>query len=262
MLRTETARLAALDQLEDRAIAAFVTAFAGVDPSAPTWCVGWSARETAAHVGAADAECADLVEEHLAGKPTRPTRTWDEREQPYRAMPGEQLRDALISNAIRFQRATAAMDVADTIVFTGWTMSAKLLRTHSSSEAAVHRWDLVGADRTSVELLSDPVLTRHVVTLFTAIPELDENTRWMRPSFASEPLRLRAAGQPDVLVTPGSGLSLVSTTGTEPVIELAPHDRLLVLWGRCPSALRSTVGDPETVDDLLARLTASPQRAR
>lgn len=257
MPRAETLNPATTDGIEDRAIAAFVAAFAGIDPTAPTWCVGWSARETAAHVGAADAECADLVEEHLAGKPTRPTRTWDEREEPYRAMSGGPLRDALIANALRFQRAVGGMDESDTIVFTGWTMSGKLLRTHSSSEATMHRWDLVGSDPTSVELLGDPALTRHVVTLFTAVPELDENGRWSQPRFTTEPLRLRAAGQPDVLVTPGTGLTVVPANDPEPVIELSPHDRLLVLWGRCPPALRPSVGGPETVDDLLARLVAA-----
>src|SRR4030088_1510003 len=57
--------------------------------------------------------------------------------------------------------------------------------------------------------------------------------------FTTRPGRVRSAGQPDVLVDPGSGLSLLAPADGDLVIHLDPDDRLLILWGRCPSALRS-----------------------
>ncbi|MGH8932756.1 MAG: maleylpyruvate isomerase N-terminal domain-containing protein [Egibacteraceae bacterium] len=195
--------------VDDHAMRAFITAASSVHPSASTWCVGWSAHDLVAHVAAADAECADLIEEHLAGRPTRDTRSWEEREAPYLALPYDRLRDAVISNAARFGRAVSAMAETDTIEYTGWTMSPARLRIHSHSEAAMHRYDLVGDDPTSQELLSKPALTKDVVAVFDAIPGLAENRRWVQAPFTTRPLRLRASGQPDVLVEPGSGLSLV-----------------------------------------------------
>jgi len=239
-------------KIVDEAMRAFLAALSRVEPSAPTWSLGWSAHEVTAHVAAAAQERADLIEEHLAGRPTRPTRTWQEREPPFRALPDEQLRDRLVLEAARFERAAAAMDADDSIVYTGWEMTADRLRTHSHSEAALHRWDLVGEDGTSRRLLAEPMLTSHALAVFTAIPAL--GTRWIDARFTTRPVRLRSAGQPDVLVVPGSGLSLLAPTDDDFVIHLDPEDRLLILWGRCPSALRSPTANAETVDDILERL--------
>lgn len=158
--------------------------------------------------------------------------------------------------ALRFERAVAVMGDAGALDYTGWTMTADRLRTHSRSEAALHRWDLVGDDDTSRRLLSQPTLTSHVLAVFAAIPALVEAQRWVQTRFTARPVRLRSAGEPDVLVEPGSGLSLVPATNGDLVIETDPHERLLMLWGRCPATLRSPSGTAETVDDLLTRLCA------
>jgi len=242
--------------LVDDAMRALVVAMQKVEGSAPTWCVGWSAHELVAHVAAAAAERADLIEEHLAGRPLRPTRSWEEREPPFRALPHQLLRQRLVVEAVRFESAVAAMDPADSIVYTGWAMTADRLRTHSHSEAALHRWDLVGDDSTSAQLLSAPSLTDHAVVVFAAVPALAEAQRWIQSRFTTRPVRIRSAGQPDVLVEPGSGLSLVPSAADDVVVEMDAAHRLLVLWGRCPAALRSPTGNPETVDELLHRLCA------
>jgi hypothetical protein len=96
-------------KIVDEAMRAFLVALSRVEPSAPTWSSGWSAHEVTAHVAAAAQERADLIEEHLAGHPARATRTWQEREPPFRALPGEQLRDRLVLEAGRFERAVADM---------------------------------------------------------------------------------------------------------------------------------------------------------
>ncbi|WP_028921330.1 maleylpyruvate isomerase N-terminal domain-containing protein [Pseudonocardia acaciae] len=240
--------------IQDEAMRAFIATVGAVEDSAPSWCVGWSARELMAHVTAAAAERADLIEEHLAGRPPRRTRSWEEREPPFRALPGGELRRRLVEEAARFERAADALPDDTRIAYTGWDMTARRMRTHSHSEAALHRWDLVGDDDVGVQLLSDPALTEHALAVFAAIPALDEAQRW---TGATGPRRLRSPGRPDVVLTPG-GQSLAEPSGA--AAELPAHERLLVLWGRIPPRLRRPYGRPETVDDLLPRLTGSDHR--
>jgi hypothetical protein len=243
-------------EIGDEAMRAFLSALPSREATASTWCLGWSTHEVVAHVAAAAQERADLIEENRSGQSSRPTRSWEVREPPFRSLPDALLRERLITEAVRFERAVSTMSGTDSIEYTGWTMTAERLRSHSHSEAVLHRWDLVGDDDTSRRLLSEPALTTHAVAVFTALPALPEARRWLDARFTDRPVRLRSAGQPDVLVEPGTGLSLVSADATEtsPVIEMGPCDRLLVLWGRCPAALRSPAENAETVDDLLIRL--------
>jgi len=239
------------------AMAAFCAAWESAGPDAPSWCAGWGAHEVAAHVTAVAAEQADLIEEHLAGQPARATRSREEREPAYRALPGAALRTRLRAEFARFEQAAAALGDHDTITCDGRAMNARQLRTHAASEAALHRWDLAGSDPVSVRLLSRPDLTRHALAVFTAIPHLPEARRWTHPSSAARPVRLRSPGQPDIVITPGTGVSLHPAAPTGPVITLAAHERLLLLWGRHPQRLRDPRNPPETPGDLLERLAAS-----
>jgi Mycothiol maleylpyruvate isomerase N-terminal domain len=81
-----------------------------------TWCSGWSAHDLTAHVTAAAEERADLIDDHLAGKPSRATRSREVREPPFRAMPDAVLRERLQENAVRFERNVSALREDDTIV--------------------------------------------------------------------------------------------------------------------------------------------------
>jgi hypothetical protein len=51
-------------------------------------------------------------------------------------------------------------------------MTAERLRAHSHSEAALHRWDLVGDDDISIRLVSDPSMVTHALAAFDALPAL------------------------------------------------------------------------------------------
>jgi uncharacterized protein (TIGR03083 family) len=237
--------------LRDEAMRAFISSLSGLQASAPTWCSGWSVHELTAHVTAAAAERADLIEEHLAGRPTRATRSWEVREPPFRAMPDVVLRKQLGEHAARFESAVAALKPGDTIIYTGWQMTAQRLRMHSHSEAVLHRWDLVGDDDLSVRLLCDPALVSHALAAFDALPALAESRRWRDAGVLSGPVTLRSGHRPDVVVTPGSA---ETPAGTGILIELAPHELPLVLWGRCPARLRYPAATAETLDDVLRRL--------
>src|SRR4051812_42850898 len=63
-----------------------------------TACRGWTAHELVAHLAAGANEEADLIEAHLAGA-ARATRSFDEREPAFRALPDTELRDRLVGEA-------------------------------------------------------------------------------------------------------------------------------------------------------------------
>jgi hypothetical protein len=237
-------------------MAALIASISRLEPSAPSWCIGWSAHDIAAHVTGAAQERADLIEEHLAGLPSRPTRTWEEREPPLKELDGQVLRDRLLVEAARFERSAAAMNPEDTLDYTGWTMTASRMRSHSHSEAVLHRWDLTGDDALSRMFLSDPGLTEHALAAFAAIPALNEARRWSAASFSIESFRLRSVQLDDVLVRRGSVPSLVPQSNAVPavpVIELDTADRLLILWGRVPPRLKPAER-PVDVDELVEHL--------
>lgn len=233
----------------DDAMRALIVSLSGAQPSAPTWCTGWSAHELTAHVTGAAEERANLIEEHLAGRPPRMTRSWEEREPPLRALPVDRLRERLPLEAARFEAAVARLNQGDTIEYTGWSMTAERLRMHSHSEAALHRWDLVGDDDVSVHLLAEPAMVTHALRVFDAIPALPEARRWVT---STQPVVLRAGRQPDVVVVPGKGVT-TTAHGDGLVVELESHELPLILWGRCPSRLRDPNATAETVDDILDR---------
>lgn len=244
----------AAHNLRDEAMRAFISTVSRLEATAPTWCSGWSAHDLCAHVAAAAQERADLIEEHLAGRPPRATRSWEVREPPLRAMPAAALRECLKEQAIRFESALASMPEDDTITYTGWVMSAERLHMHSHSEAVLHRWDLMGDDEVSVRLLSNPAMVSHALAVFDAVPGLAEAQRWRRRDLVRWPLVLRSANREDVVVTPGEGLSLTAT-GQGLALELRHHEVPLLLWGRCPLRLRDPSTNAETMDSVLHRLS-------
>jgi hypothetical protein len=109
----------------------------------------------------------------------------------------------------------------------------------------------VGDDEVSRELLHDPALTRHAVTVLNEMVYGSAEATAARaaalPPGWSSNLRLASPGQPDVVVVldgiRGARLELVEST-TSPTVTMAPDARLLALWGR-----RSTVDDPRWCDD-------------
>ncbi|MBV8181375.1 MAG: maleylpyruvate isomerase N-terminal domain-containing protein [Mycobacterium sp.] len=104
--------------MRDEAMRAFISGLSRLEATAPTWCAGWSVHELTAHVTAAAEERANLIDNHLAGKPARATRSWEEREPPFRAMPDAELRERLVEHAVRFESGVAALKEEDAILYT------------------------------------------------------------------------------------------------------------------------------------------------
>jgi hypothetical protein len=158
----------------------------------------------------------------------------------------------LLTEAARFEHAVDRLPGDDSLEYTGWTTTAARLRMHSHSEAALHRWDIVGDDDVSVELLSDPAMIDHAIAVFAAIPALREARRWSLPTVPPS-IRLRAPGQPDAVPVPGGPPRLEPPREHGPILELTAHERILVVWGRCPARLRHPEHDAEPIDAVLAR---------
>jgi len=74
---------------------------ADADPAAPTACSQWTVHDLVAHLAAGAKENADLVEDELAGRPARATRTFAEREPSFVAMPDVEDRPAQPGSARR-----------------------------------------------------------------------------------------------------------------------------------------------------------------
>jgi uncharacterized protein (TIGR03083 family) len=221
---------------------AILATLRGLPATAPTACTGWTAHHVAAHLAAGSREIADLTEDRAAGRPPRPTRAFEERERPYRAMPYADVLDEMAVQTRRKLTAYEALVEASdesAIDFTGTAITVDELTTHSRSEAALHRWDLVGDDPHADELLADPELTAHAVKILNRMPELSESARSIAARAAPHGrprIVLRAPGSPDVgLDTAGhgkAGLAAADSLDGDLVITTDPAHRLLVLWGR------------------------------
>ena len=204
-----------------------------------TACPGWTAHELVAHLAAGAAEEADLIEAHLAGEP-RATRSFDEREPPFRALADGELRDRLLEESVRLGVALRKLtDVpSGSVLFTGRAMTAADFATHSRSECALHRWDLVGRDDVGWAMLAQPELTAHAIAVLTSMSTLPEAPANRMPASADgSEFRavLRSAPHDDVVVTVTDGvltMSMRPVSAAAADVELDAAARLLLLWGR------------------------------
>jgi hypothetical protein len=244
-----TAHNTANSNAEGKAVLAAIHSTA---PEAPTACSAWTAHDLVAHLAAGAKEIADLIEEKLEGRPDRPTRDFEEREAPFRAMEHEHLKDQLVAHNLRKLAGYAAMPKDARVAFTGTQITRQQLDTHSRSEAAIHRWDLVGDDDIGEELLAQPELTSHAVWVLSTMSTLHESARALeaRAAKTGHPLTkigLRTEGRPDVvlLANPSSPhfeiTSVDDGDALDVILTMPAHHRLLALWGRRPAALDTAV---------------------
>lgn len=219
----------------------FTATLLAASPLRLTACRGWTVHELTAHLAAGSQEIADLIEDHLAGAEPRSTRSFEEREAPYRAMEDSALRDALFDQVERSKQARGrlANEPDDGVLFTGMVFRAAAFAMHSRSERALHRWDIIGRDEVGWEMLSQPELTLHslkILTEMAVLPEALENRLEAADYRAGDfTVVLRSDPQEDVVVVLSGGTLAVHS---EPVADrpvdahLDPATRLLALWGR------------------------------
>jgi hypothetical protein len=247
-----------MTHLAPNPVEAFITTLDTTRPDAPTACVLWTAHEVTAHLAAALEETAELVEDVLNDQPNRPTRGFDEREAPYRALSDDELRSALPRMATRANTALSALAELGpdaSFEFFGRPFTAAQLLRHAASEFGLHRWDICGDDEIGGELLSAPELTSHAVDVLNTLPMLDEAPakRVARGGLTNATIVLRSPGQPDVALISDDGAPRFELSDGGPlagdlVLETDAVNRLLTLWGRfSPNRTISACGDTTLV---------------
>src|ERR1700678_3160897 len=231
---------------------AFLDARQHTAPEVVSACAGWTAHEVTAHLAAMAAEVTRHLAPYLQGDPVPATRTFEEREPPYRAMGDAVLFRRLQDEEDKMRSVLGqvlAREPDAVIPWTGRQMVVAKFMPHLRNEFAIHRWDFVGDDDAGTDLLSQPELTAHSVGVLGRI--------LLRRGTAPDPspgqdfhVRLRTGSGPDVRVVVEAGragLELTDRQADEPYVELDPAARTLVIWGRRPDQrgrFRSHVGEP------------------
>lgn len=174
---------------------AFVATLLAASPSQPTACQGWTAHEVTAHLAAGSQEIADLIESHLAGAGPRPTRSFDEREAHCRVMDDPTLRGRFFEQVERSKQARQrlARDADDAVLFTGRALVTAALATHSASEPAIHRWNIVERDEIGWEVLDPSDLWVHALKILTDMTSPREPGQSAAGSWAIQGLRGEAS---------------------------------------------------------------------
>jgi uncharacterized protein (TIGR03083 family) len=162
---TEAAAKARIPSLTDRLIpewSAFRDAMTTRRPDHGTACEAWTVRDIAAHQAGNADELARILRAHVDGGPVPTTRPFEEREPQYRRLDDRALNRVL---AERIDELAVVVDHAmdvdpDALVpWTGRTMRVRWFGEHMREELVIHRWDIVGDDRISGELLGEPWFT-------------------------------------------------------------------------------------------------------
>lgn len=227
--------------------AAFAEAVSARSPGAGTWCEAWTVRDVVVHQTGNAEELARVLAGHLGGDPV-PTRSFEEREAPYRELDDADLWATFTRRMAELGEVSAAGDEVpdDTdVAWTGRTMRVPWFAEHMREELVLHTWDITGDDPAARTRLSQPWMTRHTVEA-VGRPLLQKGLREL--GLAGDErveARLRVADQhraDDVLVSAGptsTDIALVPSVG-DATIETDAATRVLLLWGRRP-------GDPSRV---------------
>jgi hypothetical protein len=219
-------------------LTALLAALDKAGPEALTSCPGWTAHHIAAHICGNYEEIEQHVRAFAEGRPLDRTRTWEEREQPLR-----EIDLATLLRRIEDRAWTVAAVIGPVLdehpeaelTWTGRTVRVSGFPTHLRSEDALHRWDIMGDDETSDELLGQQELLVHAVS-FIGLPLL---RRGLATAAGTGPFlaRVRSEGRDDLIVEASNGearLSLAPPQGP-PTVYGDPAARLLLLWGRKPA---------------------------
>lgn len=218
---------------------AFLDARQHIEARAVSACPGWTAHEVTAHLVGVVVEVSAHLQPYLAGEPVPETRSFDEREASWQAMADEELCRSVRVEEEKMRSVLDQVLVHDpraVIRWTGRQMEVAKFRPHLRSEFAIHRWDIVGDDQTSLELLGQPDLTEHAVGVLGEILTRRGRTHDPAPDRDLH-VRLRSGSDADVRLTVEGGqarLELAAAGGDEPAVELDAAARLLTIWGRRP----------------------------
>lgn len=137
--------------------------------------------------------------------------------------------------------------------------AAPFFAEHMREELILHRWDLTGDDRTSVQSLTEPWMTEHsVVSVGRPLLVKGHAGLDLGPEERFEG-RLRTPGTDDVVVTAdvdGAHIHRAAPEGPA-TIESDAAVRVLLLWGRRPAdpSRRHSSAGPDTPRKVRALLS-------
>ena len=238
---------------------AFLAAVDEAAADAVSACAGWTTHEIAAHVAGIAVEVVRHLDPFLHGDPVPKTRSFEEREAPLQRLGHADLLERLDVEEARMRRVVAAVldrDADAVIPWTGREMAVAKFVPHLRNEHALHRWDVIGDDARSEQLLGGDDLVDHSIGELGQIllaagrrhdPDPDTDFR----------VRLHSAGRRDVRVLVEAGtatLTWADDDADEPRVDMDPAARHVVIWGRRPDSrgrMRSHLSRPD-----LARLQA------
>jgi hypothetical protein len=241
---------------------AFLATVEAAAPDAVSACAGWTTHEIAAHVTGIAVEVARHLEPYLQGKPVPKTRSFEEREAPLQALRHVDLLTRLELDEARMRRLVGEVlerEPDAVIPWTGRVMAVAKFIPHLRNEHALHRWDVVGDDDMSRQLLGSEDLVDHSVSELGNILLVAGRKHDPDPH-ADFRACLRSDGYRDLLVTVEGGaatLAWANAQADEPSIETDAAARHLFIWGRRPDrhgAARSHLsqGDLARLQDLLS----------
>jgi hypothetical protein len=226
------------------------------DPTTVSWCEGWTAQEVVAHVAGIAVEVRRHLEPFLSGDRVPETRSFEEREAPLRDTGYDQLLQRLDTEEGRMRGLVAEVLASDpdaVIPWTGREMAVAKFIPHLRNEHALHRWDLVGDDLKSLELLGQTDLVEHSVGVLGGILLVAGRAHDPAPDSGFR-ISLEVVGQPDlhVVVDDGRASLAWAEDASAPRIEMDAAARHLFIWGRRPEGggrMHSHLSQPQ-----LARL--------
>ena len=242
-----------MDTIErSREAEAFLDARQYTDPDVVSACEGWTAHDVTAHLAAAAAEVTRHLQPYLQGEQVPATRSFEEREPPYRALDDAILLARIEAEEEKMRAIIAqvlARESSAVIPWTGRQMQVAKFLPHLRNEFAIHRWDFIGDDDTGNQLLAQPELTDHAVGVLGEI--LLRRGRQHDP-FPDQDFHVRLrSGESDLTVESGQArVHRADDQADEPHLELDAAARTLFIWGRRPgqrARIRSHLSQPALV---------------
>jgi Mycothiol maleylpyruvate isomerase N-terminal domain len=225
----------------DLAFEAFAETLSEFEPSALTACSDWTVHDLVVHMVSGADEILRHLKPALDQAPIPATRSFAEREAAWADIADDDLRNqllTLVSNVNQHLDDLLIREPAHVMPWSGRQMPTSMFRSHLRNEFALHRWDMIGSDDLSIQLLSDPSLTAHTVRALAG-PLVARAT----PMPDGWSARLRSAEQLDVVIraTNNSGLAMMLEAQNDeaPTLDTEPDIRLLLLWNRFQPTLRN-----------------------
>lgn len=216
-------------------------------PDSATACAAWTTRDIVTHQAGNAVELGRVLAAYLDRRPIPETRTFEQREPPFRQMSDED-RIAALAHVIAELARILERGLDDPDAWVRWTgrqMKVTWFGEHMRSELILHRWDLAGDDELATGQLAQPWMTTHAVEAV--------GQPLLRRGAAELPgtpftARLRVFDRPDVILTGGADPNVSlgpAQDDTQPALTTDAAARVLLLWGRQPAdmaRIHSNVG--------------------